>query len=151
MTRDRGELWRCPECGEQFTTRNQWHSCGRYELEPLFARSEPQVRLLYDRFAELVQECGPVTIIPQKSRVAFQVRMRFAAVTPQKECLLGHLILASPQETPCFEKVESFGPRSHRHVFRLRSEEQMGEEFRHWIREAYRVGRREHLNDGTIP
>ena len=30
-------LWRCPECGHTFVTRNLWHSCGRYTLDPHFA------------------------------------------------------------------------------------------------------------------
>lgn len=33
-------------------------------------------------------------LVPQKSRIALQVRMRFAAVMPQKAALKGHLVLA---------------------------------------------------------
>lgn len=28
----------------------------------------PHVRALYDRFVEVVRECGPVTVIPQRTR-----------------------------------------------------------------------------------
>jgi len=47
-------------------------------VEELFSHCEPQVRELYDLFVALVKNVGPVRVIPQKSRIAFQVRMRFA-------------------------------------------------------------------------
>jgi hypothetical protein len=103
------------------------------------------VRQLYGRFVALVRACGPVTILPQKSRVAFQVRMRFAAVMPQRSCLKGHLVLAEPVRASCFEAVESVSARNHVHVFRLESKDQFTPEFAAWVAEAYRVGRQEHL------
>ncbi len=144
MARKKPALWRCGKCGEQFTTRNQWHSCGSFDLDSLFARSDPIVRHLYDRFLDTVQECGPVKVIPQKSRIAFQVRMRFAALMPRKTSLRGHLILAERHDVACFEKVETLSPRNHLHAFRLHSEAQFGADFRRWVREAYKVGCQEH-------
>lgn len=138
-------LWACPACGARFTTPNQWHSCGRFDLEALFAKSSANVRQLYERFVVLVKRCGPVAILPQKSRVAFQVRMRFAAVMPRRSCLKGHLVLAEPVRAACFERVESISARNHVHVFRLESEAQFTPAFAAWIGEAYKVGRQEHL------
>ena len=138
-------LWRCPRCGERFTTRNQWHACGSFDIEALFVRSQPIVRRLYDRFLELVRESGPVTVIPQKTRIALQVRMRFAALMPQKDVLKGHLVLARSCPAERFEKIETYSPRNHVHVFRLRSEDDLDEQFRGFIRDAYKVGRQAHL------
>ena len=103
------------------------------------------MRRLYARFVALVRDCGPVTILPQKSRVAFQVRMRFAAVTPRRSCLQGHLVLAHPVRAACFERVESLSARSHLHRFRLDGEDRITPEFAAWVAEAYKVGRQEHL------
>jgi hypothetical protein len=139
------DLWPCPRCGERFTTRNQRHSCGRFDLGHLFANTEPQVEALYRRFAALVHACGPVTVIPQKTRIAFQVRMRFAAVMPRRSCLKGHLVLAQRHEAPCFFRIESFSARNHVHEFKLESDKQVTKELARWVREAYRVGRQEHL------
>jgi hypothetical protein len=138
-------LWPCPKCGARFTTAHQQHSCGKFDLETLFARSSPNVRQLYNRFAALVKTCGPVIVLPQKSRVAFQVRMRFAAVMPQRACLKGHLVLARRVHASCFERVDSLSPRSHVHEFRLESDAQFTPEFGAWVGEAYKVGRQEHL------
>jgi Domain of unknown function (DUF5655) len=141
----RRALWCCPKCGERFTTRNQWHACGCFDIEALFARSQPVVRHLYDRFIEAVHDSGPVTVIPQKTRIALQVRMRFAALMPQKDALKGHLVLARRCQSERFEKIETYSPRNHVHIFRLRSENDFDEHFRQCISEAYRVGRQEHL------
>jgi len=140
-----GPLWTCPKCGEGFTTRNQWHSCGKFELEPLFARCEPSVRQLFDRFLALARENGPVEVIPQKSRIALQVRMRFAALMPQKRALKGHLVLGRRHDLPRFEKVETYSPRNYLHVFRLASEDELDAEFKALLKEAYDVGRQRHL------
>jgi hypothetical protein len=148
MIHKKSPLWRCPRCKEQFTTRNQWHSCGSFNLDDLFAGCDPEVRQLYQQFLAIVQECGPVTVIPQKSRIAIQVRMRFAALMPQKKALKGHLILGERHESPCFVKVESLSPRNHLHVFPLESADQLGEPFRQWIHQAYKVGGQEHLDTG---
>ncbi|MFQ5705438.1 MAG: DUF5655 domain-containing protein [Gemmatimonadales bacterium] len=146
MTRDKPALWTCPDCGERFTTRNQWHSCGTFDIDTLFERSQPHVRRLFDQLVEIIQACGPVTITPQKTRIVFQVRMRFAAVMPQRASLKGHLVLAERQDSACFERVDTYSPRNHVHVFRLESAEQLNAEFCRWVDEAYRVGQQKHLD-----
>ncbi len=138
-------LWECPKCGEMFSTRNQWHSCGSFDLEPLFARCQPQVRRLFDGFLELARDNGPVRVIPQKSRIALQVRMRFAAIMPLKTALKGHLVLAQRNESPRFEKIETYSPQNHVHVFRLVSEDELDGELRRLIAMAYDVGCQRHL------
>lgn len=141
-------LWRCPRCGERFTTRHQWHSCGTFALDPLFVRSEPHVRQLFDRLLAMVCEQGPVTVIPQKSRIALQVRMRFMALIPQKTALKGHFVFARRHRSPRFEHVESYSLRTHVHVFRLSRENELDHELRRWIGEAYAVGCQRHLSRG---
>jgi hypothetical protein len=145
MARRLPALWTCPRCGAAFTTRNQRHSCGRFSLDALFRRSEPHVRDLYERFVRLVAACGPAVVIPQKTRVAFQVRMRFAALTPQARSLRGHLVLSARTPSACFQRIDSLGPRSHVHLFRIDSAEAFTPEFARLVRAAYAVGRQEQL------
>jgi hypothetical protein len=138
-------LWQCPRCGEKFTSANQWHSCGKYSLEALFAICDPQVFGIYQQFARMVEACGPVTIIPQKTRVTFQARIRFVSLYPRKTHLVGGFVFARRHDHPRFYKIESLSPRNHLHHFRLESQEELDEEFREWIAEAYAVGKQEHL------
>ena len=72
--------------------------------------------------------------------------MSFAQVTPRQRWLDGHLVLARRLEHPRFRQVQTFSPRNHRHLFRLTSLDEVDEEFRGWLREAYRVGEQRHLD-----
>lgn len=137
-------LWPCPDCGRAFANRNQPHACGRYTLEPHFAGKPPLVREIFDAFLAMLEEFGPVTVLAEKSRIAFQVRMSFAQLTIRRHWALGHLVLARRAENPRFTKVETFSPRNHVHHFRLDSPEAVAD-FRDFAREAYGVGRQEHL------
>lgn len=138
------DLWQCPRCGHRFTHANTWHSCGTADLADHFRGRAPGVKAAYAAFEALVRSCGEVTIIPQKSRIAFQVRMRFAALMPQASALKGHLVLAERHPLACFDAIETFSPRNHVHVFRLRTPADITPEFAECVRLAYRVGAQEH-------
>jgi uncharacterized protein DUF5655 len=141
----RPPLWRCPNCKREFANRNQSHSCATHDLEHHFAGKPPEIRALFDRIAALVEAIGPVKILPEKTRIAFQVRMSFAQVTPRRAWLDGHVVLARRREHPRFRRIETFSPRNHLHAFRISSLAELDAEFRSWLREAYAVGAQEHL------
>ena len=92
----------------------------------------------------MLRDIGPVTVLPEKTRIAFQVRMSFAQLTIRRHWVLGHLVLARRAEDPRFTKVESLSPRNHVHHFRLDSPDQVAG-LRDLAREAYAVGRQEHI------
>lgn len=138
-------LWACPRCQRGFANRNQSHACGRYDLAHHFRGKDPAVRVLYEAVRSAVAACGPVTIIPEKTRIAFQVRMSFAQVTPRKRWLDGHVVLARRLPHPRFRQIDTISPRNHVHHFRLVSLAEVNGDFRAWLREAYAVGAQEHL------
>ena len=136
-------LWRCPKCGERFITANMWHSCGKFTLDKLFARSEPQVRRLYNKFARMVRACGPVTTIPQKTRVVFQVRVRFAGCYPRKKHLQCAIALRKVTKNPRFVRIEKFTKHFVGHYFKIESEADLNQELQSWLCESYKVGAQE--------
>lgn len=138
-------MWRCRRCGRAFANKNQSHACGRYSLEAHFENKAPFIRALFDEFVRAVEACGPVTILPEKTRIAFQVRMSFAQVTPKRGWLDGHLVLARRLERPRFRKVETISPRNHVHHFRISDPRDIDAQLRAWVREAYDVGQQHHL------
>jgi hypothetical protein len=138
-------LWRCPACKREFANRNQSHACGTYDLDHHFKGKPPEIRALFDRLAAIVEAVGPVRILPEKTRIAFQVRMSFAQVTPRRRWLDGHVVLARRREHPRFTRIETFSPRNHLHAFRVTSPADLDAEFRSWIKEAYAVGEQRHL------
>jgi hypothetical protein len=138
-------LWRCDKCGRDFANRNQSHACGRYALADHFRDKPPEIRALFNQVVAAVRANGPVRILPEKTRIAFQVRMSFAQVTPRKNWLDGHVVLARRLEHPRFRKIETFSPRNHLHAFRLTNPGDIDADFRAWLAEAYLVGEQRHL------
>ena len=141
----RTRLWRCAKCRRAFANRNQSHACGRYTLAHHFRGKPPAIRALFNAVVAAVRANGPVRILPEKTRIAFQVRMSFAQVSPRRGWLDGHVVLARRLEHPRFRRLETFSPRNHLHAFRLAASDEVDEDFRAWIAEAYLVGDQQHL------
>jgi hypothetical protein len=140
-----GALWTCPKCQRVFANRNQSHACARHALEPHFAGKPPVIRAIYDAFLGELLAIGPVIVLPEKTRIAFQVRMSFAQLTPRRRWVDGHLILARAVRSRVFSRVETFSRQNHLHAFRLTDPADVGPELRRWMREAYAVGEQRHL------
>ena len=138
-------LWHCKKCGRDFANRNQSHACGRYDLKHHFQGKRPEIRALFDEVVAAVRALGPVRVLPEKTRIAFQVRMSFAQVTPRAHWLDGHLVLARRLEHPRFRRIQTISPRNHVHFFRLTAPGEIDAEFRAWLAEAYAVGEQRHL------
>jgi uncharacterized protein DUF5655 len=139
-------LWKCSKCERLFANRNQSHFCSRHTLREHLARKGPRAIALFREFAKLVKRCGPVRVVPEKTRIAFQVRMSFAAVSLRRDRIVGHIVLARRLENSRFTKIEYISPRNHVHSFCFYSCEELDREVLAWVREAYRVGQQRHLS-----
>jgi hypothetical protein len=137
-------MWQCPECGRRFANRNQTHTCGLHRLEEHFVGRDQIVIETYRALEAAVRDTGDVIVLPEKTRIAFQVRMSFAAATLRRSWVDAHVVLARRLENPRFRKVETFSPRNHLHLFRLASPEEVDDEVKAWLREAYAVGAQRH-------
>jgi Domain of unknown function (DUF5655) len=146
MKTGRKRLWQCPKCGRGFANRNQSHVCSDVTLSSHFEGKPPETQRLYKAFVEAVRAHGPVRILPEKTRIAFQVRMSFAVLMTRRGYLRGHLVLAERCEKRCFFKIETISPRNHVHHFELRDAAQLAGDLGELIGEAYRVGCQEHLD-----
>jgi hypothetical protein len=138
-------LWTCPECGNEFVHRNQYHSCRRYELDQPFVGKPGWVRDVFDRLRAMVEAFGPVKVLPYRDKVSFMVRVRFAGAVPRKRWLDVAFWLPQRIDSPRFHKVETITPDAHLHLVRVTRPEDLDAELAGWLREAYAVGRQEHL------
>jgi hypothetical protein len=138
-------MWACPECGRSFANRNQSHFCSHVRLEHHFDGREPNVLATFDRLLAAARTSGPVTVLPEKTRIAFQVRMSFAAFTLRKRWVDGHVVLARRMESPRFRRIDYISPRNQVHVFRLTEPSEVDAEVTAWLAEAYSVGEQKHL------
>ena len=128
-------MWTCPRCGRSFANRNQSHACGPLDLDRHLAGRDPEVVAIFGRLVELAE----------RTRIALQARMSFAAFTLRRRWVDGHVVLARRLEHPRFRRVETFSPRNHLHQFRLERLEEVDGEVAAWLAEAYRVGEQRHL------
>ena len=138
-------LWVCVECGRAFAIRNQTHACGPLDLDHHFRGRPPAIRELFELVRERVESIGPVIVLPEKTRIAFQVRMSFAQITPRNRWLDGHVVLARRRPNRLVRKIETMSPRSHVHHFRLESAADVDDVFMSFLIEAYAVGEQRHL------
>ena len=138
-------LWTCPDCGRTFAAARQSHACGRSDLARHLAGRSDAVVASFDRFRREVLRCGPATMIPERTRVAFHTRMSFAVLMPRSRYLRGHLVLPRMVRSRRFDKVERVGRRTVVHSFRLDGPDEIDDRFSDWIATSYLVGLQRHL------
>jgi Domain of unknown function (DUF5655) len=139
-------LWICPRCARTFAAHNQTHTCRQLgDLDRHFAGKDPAVRQAFDAVLAEVRRLGPVSVLPQSTRIALHVRMSFAAFVPRRHWLDGHVVLARRLDSSRFRRIEEYSPRNVLHAFRLPGPDDVDAEVVSWLAEAYRVGRQDHL------
>lgn len=132
-------LWICPKCGRRFVNRNQSPSCGYHTIKQHLKGKSPHVIALHKPFLELVMQCGSVIVAPTKTRIGFQVRMIFAALSLKQGGLNCHVVLSRRLENP------RFTPQNNVHHFRIQSMDELDDEVYAWLKEAYQVGEQKRL------
>ena len=109
---------------------------------------DPEVVRTFRALLAAARRNGPVRVLAEKTRIAFQVRMSFAAFTLRRHWLDGHVVLTRRRDSPRFKKIWTVSPRNQVHEFRLRSPSEVDAEVADWLREAYEVGEQRHLTSG---
>jgi hypothetical protein len=140
-------MWVCPTCERRFANRNQTHTCGLHTLDRHFSGRPPRIRTLFEAVRQAIEALGPVTVLPEKTRIAFHMRMSFAQLTPRNRWLDGHLVLARRLDHPRFRRVETLSPRNHVHHFRITTADEIDAQLIAWLTEAYAVGEQRHLRN----
>ena len=122
-----------------------WHSCARYQVSDHLKGKSPQVARLYRKFAALVRKCGPVTISPNKTRIAFMARMRFAGCRAGRDTLRIGFLLTRRLPSARISRIEYIPPCYYVHSLPIRAPGELDGEVLRWLREAYRMGQQKHL------
>ena len=126
-------LWTCPKCGQRFVTENGWHSCGQFSLDDLFAKSIPTVRATYNEFERLALDVAPFHVIPQKTRVSFQLRTRCAGGEPRRDHFRAGFVFRNRVENPRFFQITDYGRGQIVHVAKLFQPGDVDDEVRSWL------------------
>lgn len=100
----------------------------------------PQVAPLYDRFANLVQNFGPVTILPTQTRVDFQRRIIFASTQFSQEDMRVQMLLPSRVDDPRMTRIEVYSEGKVAHTLVVRTIDDFDAKFTSWLQDAYELG-----------
>lgn len=99
-----------------------------------------QVAPLYDRFVNLVQGLGPVTILPTQTRVDFQRRIIFASTQFSQEDLRVQMLLPQRVDDPRMVRIEVYSEDKVSHTLVVRSVDDFDAKFTTWLQESYELG-----------
>jgi len=141
-------LWTCPKCGHKFVTKNLWHSCSRHSLHEHFQGKDPKIRKLFNAYVRIVRGFGPVTVYAQKTRIVFQVRVRFAGAIVRKKWIEGGMWLKRRADHPRFHRIEVLLEKDYVHYFKITVESDLDPELTELLKEAYAIGCQAHRNKG---
>jgi hypothetical protein len=102
------------------------HSCVTVPLDELFARSTPTARAAFDAFVVLIERCGTVEVIGQKTRIVIMGRVRFAGAKVLRTRVRLNIALTRKIEAPWVERIDTYlGGRWNAHHFIVRSPEDL--------------------------
>jgi hypothetical protein len=140
-------MWVCPKCGVKLVAKNLSHACGDYSIEKFLEGKTEQGRKLFELFVKQIAACGPYSVAPAKTRVAFMTKVRFASVNRiGKDAIDVHFVLAHKLKSKRFKRVEQLG-KLYVHHLRLTNEADFDDELAAWIRLSYQeYGEREWLS-----
>jgi hypothetical protein len=103
------------------------HSCVTVPLDELFARSTPAAREAFDAFVALMERCGEIEVIGQKTRIVVMARTRFAGATVLRDSVRLNIALTRRIDAPWVERLDTYlGGRWNAHHFTVRSPADLG-------------------------
>jgi len=78
-------------------------------------------------------------VVPQKTRLVFIARVRFAGIVPRKDHFILTFALHRKVRSKRVERHIDYGPRWQAHQVRIRSSADIDEDLRKWLEESYSV------------
>lgn len=141
MDVDTSDLWACPVCGKRFVTRNMSHSCGPHTVAQFMEGKGHMAWAYWERLQEVVGACGPYSIVANKTRLEFMVRVRFAGMDAVSERGMSFSFwLKERIDSPRFRKVVLYGRTDWVHHVRISSLDDLDDEVQGWLCRSYQVG-----------
>lgn len=131
--------WTCPDCQRVFARNKQAHSCESYSLEPLFARSQPGVRALYDLLIEKLRSFGTIDIRASQYNINIRNLSTFLNIMPERDHLtIVFLRREMLDEFPVYQSYRQSSVRWANYV-KIESPEEINHQLLAWLKDAYDI------------
>lgn len=134
--------WTCPECGRNFRSTHQPHSCATVPLEKHFAGKPVALRAAFDKILMKVSESGPIQVNALNGAILLAGKSTFMAFKTRRE--YAEIEILSDKEINEFPVYKTFRVSASRVALfiRVQSPEEIDQQLIRWIMEAYeQVGR----------
>ena len=130
--------WTCPRCDRRFRRASQSHECApAMSLDEYFSTGPERERPVFDAVMSHVSTLGPVHVEPLSVGIFLKRAQTFAQLRPMRDWVALSLSLARTVRHPTMtRKVQPWAGRYY-HVFNLRGPEDVDDEIRGWLAEAY--------------
>ena len=130
--------WTCPRCDREFGRERQSHTCvPGCTVDTTFAGRQPRLRAVYHAILAHVESLGPVHEDAVSVGVFLKADRKLAEVRPRSQDVWLALYLPRPVRDPRFARV--LGPGGPRvvHVLLLREPDDVDDQVRRWLTEAF--------------
>lgn len=106
-------------------------------VDRVFARSEPQVRVVVHALIERAQRLPGVVVDPKGTCLHLNHRTAFAGLHPRRSAVLLNLRSKAPIESPRIRKVERVSANRCHNELLIESAGAIDDELMGWIADAY--------------
>lgn len=130
--------WVCPDCSRQFGRRGQSHDCEpAMTLEEYFSTGPEREQPIFDAVMQHMATVGPVHVEPVSVGIFLKRSRSFAELRPmQRWVALSFSLPRTVSHPRITRRVVTYHGRFF-HVANLRDEDDLDDEIRGWLTEAY--------------
>jgi hypothetical protein len=130
--------WICPQCQRRFARAGQSHECApAMSLEEYFSTGPARERPIFEAVMRHLDTVGTVHVEPVSVGIFLKRARSFAQLRPMTKWVALSFSLPRPVQHPTItRKVQPYGG-SYYHVAALRGPEDLDDQLRGWLTEAY--------------
>ena len=130
--------WTCPNCDREFGARNQAHVCSPgISVDELLSRHPDWVAETYEAVIEPLRALGPVHEDAVSVGVFLKSDRTLGQFRPKVRSAQLWLFLRDRREDPRISRIESTGADRFVHMIKLTRPEEVDDQVRSWLVEAY--------------
>jgi hypothetical protein len=130
--------WTCPECRRRFARKGQSHECApAMTLDEYFSTGPERERPIFEAVLAHLETVGPVHVEPVSVGIFLKRAQTFAELRPMRDWEALSFFLPRRVHHPLIKrKVNEYHGRYY-HVANLRTADDLDDDLRDWLTEAY--------------
>ncbi|MBT7996394.1 MAG: hypothetical protein HN691_16110 [Bacteroidetes bacterium] len=142
-------MWTCTKCGQKFIYKNANHSCRDKSVENYLHGKSGHTIGLFFHFLEEFNKIGEIVLHPAKTRISFAAQIRFGYIHRLGKDYIDVVFQFRQNylDENQFYKIAQVPESSiFNHYVRIKQKEDVNEDLRNYMRIAYDIGLRKHLD-----